>query len=297
MKITLMGTGTSHGVPVIGCKCPVCTSSAPKDKRNRASIFVSEPCSIVVDTGPEFRIQALKYGVKSLDAVLITHGHADHLNGLDDVRIFSHTKSAGHSEKKTEKDTETKGEGLPVYANARALADIRKRFDYIFTPTKEGGGKPKIQLCDCATYSLKNPLCIKGLSIVPVPIIHGSLNVSGWLFSQGSPRKSIAYLTDCSYIPEESIELLKSAGHIEHLVIDGLREEKHSTHFSFLEALQVAEKIRPRHTWLTHISHTRTHQEINALLAQYLTELPVLNDIVKEGGSVSAAWDSLVLEA
>lgn len=296
MKMTLMGTGTSHGVPVIACTCPVCTSRDPKDKRYRSSALITEPCTVVIDTGPEFRIQALTYHIRHLDAVLITHGHADHLNGLDDIRIFSHTKSVDPNNPTA---SETKGSGLPVYANKNTIQDIRKRFDYIFTPVKEGGGKPKINLIDCADFSMQKPIFLKGMTVVPVPLLHGSLHVSGWLLSQNQDgnKKNIAYLTDCSSVPTTSMELLKSAGKIEHLVIDGLRKESHSTHFSFWEALQVAEELRPRHTWLIHITHTLSHSEICALLKTYLTKLPHLNRIVQTGGSVSPAWDSLVLEA
>ena len=124
MKVIFLGTGTSHGVPVIGCKCPVCTSTDKRDKRHRTSLYVSEPASIIIDTGPEFRIQALRSNVTSPDAVLITHSHADHLNGLDDLRIFSHTKSVPKTEG-GKSDAETEGEGLTIYANENTIRDIK----------------------------------------------------------------------------------------------------------------------------------------------------------------------------
>ena len=143
MKMILTGTGTSHGIPVIGCSCNVCRSSDSRDNRLRCSAFLESPANILVDVGPEFRIQALKYKINKVDAVFITHSHADHLHGIDDLRVFSHTKALdpAHPDNK-----ETEGEGLRIYTTTHAEHDIRHRFDYIFTPMKEGGGKPKIQI-------------------------------------------------------------------------------------------------------------------------------------------------------
>ncbi len=298
MKFTILGSGTSHGVPVIGCGCAVCRSSDPHDNRMRCSAFVSEPKHVVIDTGPEFRMQALRQNIKSLDAVLITHSHADHLNGLDDVRIFSHTKSVDPSHPEAK---ETGGKGLPVYANAVTIRDIHNRFDYIFMPVKEGGGKPKLDIQNVENFSADSPLCIGGLSIVPIPLLHGSLTVTGYVLSCIHPdgtKHSIAYLTDCSFISDESIETIKScSGILEHAVIDGLRTEPHSTHFSFKQALSVAERILPRHTWLTHITHNMSHEEIKKYVNESLSEFPSLADVVRCGGSAGPAYDGLVLEA
>lgn len=289
MKMILMGTGTSHGVPVIGCDCKVCTSKDIHDVRNRCSAYLCEPASVVIDTGPEFRLQAIKFGIKHIDAVLITHSHADHLNGLDDIRVFSHTESVDPYPTKNAFATE--GKGKPVFANANTITDIKNRFDYIFTPVKEGGGKPKLDLIDCAMYGAENPIKIKGVEIVPVPLLHGTLNDSGWLLietkADGS-RHSFAYLTDCSCVPEQSIRMIqKHAGILEHLIIDGLRVKPHSTHFSFEQAISVAEQLRPNHTWLTHITHDMTHEEVKAYV----------KTIVKDSIFVEPAYDGLVLEA
>ena len=295
MTLTILGSGTSHGIPVIACDCKVCTSVDSKDKRLRASALVeSKNTYVVIDTGPEFRIQALRAGLKKLDAVFLTHSHADHLNGLDDVRVFSHTKAVDPAKPDNK---ETEGSGLPIYANANTIKDTKNRFDYIFKPIKEGGGKPKIDLKDTASFSKENPIRVENIFAIPVPLLHGHLKDSGYLlFEQqaSGERHSIAYLTDCSSIPEESLRLIEeNAGTLEHLVIDGLRVEPHSTHFSFNQALRIAERLNPRHTWLTHITHNLSHKQIQEYIKEQLPQFPSLQKIVKEGGSAEPAWDGL----
>lgn len=275
MQCTLLGTGTSHGIPVIACNCECCLSSDSKDKRLRTSLWVTEKTdggkiktSVLIDIGPDFRMQALRFGINKVDALLLTHGHADHLNGLDDIRIFSHTCSKEPPAKDGTQRVypETKGKGLPVYGNATTLKDVHTRFDYIFKPVMEGGGKPKICTIDCSRYNLENPLQINSLSIIPVPMKHGAIDSTGYLIRKDN--KSIAYLTDCSFISEESINLLHSAGGtICHLIIDGLRSRTHTTHLSFEEALVYAKKIGAKKTWLTHICHDMTHKQIKDYLS------------------------------
>ena len=295
MKMIITGSGTSHGVPVIGCDCPVCTSTDSKDKRLRSAAWVKSPASIIIDTGPEFRIQALKYKIEKPDCVLLTHNHADHLNGLDDLRVFSHTKSAD-----PENPTpETEGSGLSIYASKKEMVAIKKRFDYIFTPVTQGGGKPKLNLICTSRINSKNPLKVKGVKIIPVPIMHGKLCVNGYLLSEekGGCKKSVAYLTDCNFIPESSFEILeKNGGQIEHLIIDALREKTHSSHFSFLQAMEAAERIRARHTWFIHMTHNMGHRSIQEYINQNLDGFPNLKSIVEKGGSVSPSYDGLEIE-
>lgn len=319
MKMILMGTGTSHGMPVIGCSCRACTSPHKKDKRLRCSAYIvqngnsARDCdgvpfpttNIQIDTGPEFRIQALKYHLKRLDAVLLTHSHADHLHGLDDLRIFSHTKSHMQNCKEMPESQvcypETTGAGLPVYANTNTIEDVLFRFSYVFSPTKEGGGKPKLDLQDVTKYTGGNPLIIGSMQIIPVPMMHGTMATTGWVLSctgKDGKKHSIAYLTDCNQISDESIErITKYAGIIDHLVIDGLRKRPHTTHFSFDESLACADKIGAKHTWLTHICHDMRHTEIKKYVRNHIAEHPHLAEIVKHGGSAGPAYDGLVLKA
>ena len=365
MQMILMGTGTSHGIPVIGCGCKVCTSRDKKDKRFRCSAYITSGdtsekkkrtsensisrTDIVIDTGPEFRMQALKYHIRRLDAVLLTHSHADHLHGLDDLRIFSFVKpkecaadkqaladranacpgaddssggqavsSACHAAISPD-NVAGAGQGdmscaghvanpyfkadmkpLPIYANSTTIADVKNRFDYVFHEVKQGGGKPQLDMCDCAPFTPEAPLVINTLQILPVPLLHGTLQDSGWLISEvesDGKKHSFAYLTDCSCVPEASIKLiLEQAGILDHLVIDGLRVKPHSTHFSFNEALSCAEKIGAKHTWLTHICHDKSHRDIEKYVKQQLHSYPVLESIVAQGGTVGPAWDGLTLK-
>src|SRR5574344_2784764 len=188
MQMILMGTGTSHGIPVIGCGCKVCTSRDKKDKRFRCSAYITSGDSvsrtdIVIDTGPEFRMQALKYKIRRLDAVLLTHSHADHLHGLDDLRIFSSVRPPKCSMTIACESHFKETKPLPIYANSNTIEDVHSRFSYIFTPPKEGGGKPKLDMEDCEKLTAENPLKIGTVQILPVPIMHGTLKDSGWLFT------------------------------------------------------------------------------------------------------------------
>ena len=309
-----MGTGTSHGVPVIACDCPVCKSTDPRDTRLRCSALVEHKNQhFLIDVGPDFRFQALKFKISRLDAVFITHSHADHLHGIDDLRIFSHKNSAAMSRDKviSEKYPETSGDGLPIYTSERTKGYIHERFPYIFVDHDKGGGIPKLHLIPVDKNTSKSPLILgekneetelsDRIEVVQIPMLHGNHHTNGYVFScydESDTKKGIAYLTDCNFISEESIsEVKKAGGQLEHLVIDALREKQHSSHCNFLEALSYAEKIGAKHTHFTHITHDMNYIQIQNYINEKLPEFPKLSEIVENGGSVSPAYDGLVLEA
>lgn len=287
LSITLMGTGTSHGIPVIGCNCKVCRSRDSRNQRLRASAFITDGnTNIVIDTGPEFRMQAIRQQIKKLDAVLFTHDHADHMNGLDDVRIFSSTKHDGIIEKDPsvfDRIFKRHTDGIKVFANPHTAKIIRTHFDYIFKRTQVGGGKPRIDLWTTEKFNAENPIKIGNIKVIPIPMKHGKLPASGYLiYTQDDiqQRHSIAYLTDCNYISDKSINIIKeNCGTLDHCIIDGLRERSHSTHFSFLEAMECAAKIQPEHTLFTHMTHDHSHKEIQEYISKNLKDFPGLKNV------------------
>jgi phosphoribosyl 1,2-cyclic phosphate phosphodiesterase len=252
MKLTILGSGTSHGVPVLGCACPVCRSTDPRDKRLRASLYVEgrQGERAVIDTGPEFRLQALRAGISRLDALFLTHPHADHIHGMDDVRPLSREKP------------------LPVYGNGETIRELRERFSYVFRETQQGGGKPRL-----LPEEISGPVRIGGLTFTPVPVKHGSLDILGWKIeeagSPGSDNAGALYLTDTSAIPESSRPRIGKPG---VLIIGGLRQRPHDTHFTFEQALDAAVDMGARHTWLTHICHDYPHQAIESYCQHYQEE-------------------------
>ncbi len=240
MKVTFLGTGTSQGVPVIGCTCEVCRSLDFRDKRLRSSVLVEyEGLHIVVDTGPDFRQQMLREGTNRLDAVVFTHGHRDHLAGLDDVRAFNFLQNMD----------------MPLYARQAVLDQIRSEFYYAFDANKYPG-IPQLQL-----HTLNDrPFKIGGIEIIPLPVMHMRLPVLGFRFG------NFSYITDANFIPEETFLLLEGT---EVLVLNALQKESHVSHFTLQEAVAVAARVGARKTFFTHISHKLgTHKNVSKELPE-----------------------------
>jgi phosphoribosyl 1,2-cyclic phosphate phosphodiesterase len=230
MRVTMLGSGTSTGVPVIGCDCPVCTSPNPRNRRWRPGLKLEIGDRVaLVDTPTDLRAQALRFGLPRVDAVVFTHAHADHVFGLDEVRIFNFRQRAA----------------IPCYGSAATLQALRRTFAYVFEEGQEGGGKPQLELIE-----IKGRFSLLGQEVVPVPVWHGDLEVYGYRIGD------FAYVTDCKAIPEASFDLL--AG-VEVLILDALRYRPHSTHLSVNEALEVAARIGAPRTILTHIAHEIDH--------------------------------------
>lgn len=231
VRVTFLGTGTSHGVPMIGCACATCQSADPRDKRWRPSIYIelTDGTAVLVDTTPDLRAQALAFGVRRVDAVLFTHSHADHVLGLDDLRAYNRLQRGA----------------IPCYADERTLADLRRVFAYVFSPDLEGGGVPKIRLT-----AIGGPLCLGRQEVVPVPLRHGRRIILGFRIGR------FAYLTDCSGIPDASWPLLDG---VELLVLDALRHKPHPTHFSLAESLEIVARLGPARTYFTHMCHDLPH--------------------------------------
>jgi len=233
MKIIVLGSGTSTGVPVIGCNCKVCTSQNPKNKRLRASILVQQgENNILVDTSTDLRAQCLAYGVKRIDAVLYTHTHADHLYGVDELRIFNFIQ---HSK-------------IPIYGSEETIESIKRTFPYLFTDVFYGGGKPYL-----IPNVINGNLELFGIRITPVEIMHGDLPIFGYRFHD------FAYITDVSEIPDDSKELLKE---LKILIIGALRHEPHPTHFTIEQAIRAIEELKPGKAFLTHLGHSVDHEEL-----------------------------------
>jgi phosphoribosyl 1,2-cyclic phosphate phosphodiesterase len=245
MTITFLGTGTSHGVPMIGCTCATCASTDPHDTRLRPSIYVESGAShadgagtkLLVDAGPDLRQQALRHRITRVDAILFTHGHADHILGIDDVRRFNALMRGP----------------MPCYGDAATLDDIRRTFGYAFTPPAgKGGGLPQLELRE-----VHGPFIIGDLEIRPVPVFHGDRPILGFRFGDA------AYLTDCNRLADEAWGMLEG---LDVLVLDALRERHHPTHFTLREAIDTATRIGATRTFFTHMCHDLSHESTNARL-------------------------------
>lgn len=226
LKITFLGTGTSQGVPVIACSCNACTSIDPRDKRLRSSILIdSEGKSIIIDTGPDFREQMLRENIKNLDAILYTHEHKDHTAGLDDIRSFNYLRQ----------------KPMDVYAEPQVIRSLQMEYAYIFAE-KKYPGVPQVEI-----HSIENQgFRIDGIDIIPIRVMHYRLPVLGFRIGD------FTYITDANYISE--VEKDKIIG-TRYLVINGLRRQKHISHFSLEEALKLISELSPKRAYITHISH------------------------------------------
>jgi len=238
------------GVPTLGCNCAVCTSADPRDRRLRPSVLVrwtdpenavSRDRAVVIDTGPDFREQALRSEVKRVDAVFYTHSHADHILGLDDLRPLSYAAAR-------------EGAPIPLYATAETTAVLESMFAYTFSPLATYPNRARVQL-----MRLGNSTSIHGVDFIRVPVMHGEMEIVGYRFG------SAAYLTDVSEIPESSFAMLQG---LDHIVLSALRYKPHPSHATVDQALAWAKRIGARHTWLTHISHELGHEATNRALSQ-----------------------------
>ena len=234
IKVTVLGSGTSMGVPSLACRCRVCTSKDPHDNRLRPSLLLSRNGQhVVIDTTPDFRQQALRVGLDRLDAILLTHGHADHILGFDDIRPFNIRQKSS----------------LPVYSTEETFRVIRRAFAYVFDDAPTQSTVPSVDL-----HVVHGPFELMGVQIVPIPLLHGDLEVLGFRFGRA------AYLTDFSSLPDSSAALLED---LDDLVVDALRDAPHPMHQTVEQALALIERLKPRRAWFTHIAHDLAHAETN----------------------------------
>jgi len=251
MKITLLGTGTSQGVPVIACDCIVCSSDNPKDKRLRSSVMIEvDNQTLVVDTGPDFRQQMLRNDVQDVNAVLFTHHHKDHVAGMDDIRAFNH---------KWKKD-------MQLYCTKNTEHALHMEFPYVFKDEKYPG-IPTVNV----NIIGKEPFEINGTMIIPIDVLHYKLQVFGYRIND------FVYLTDVSYVPDSEKEKMKGA---ELIILDALRRTKHVSHFTLQESIELLDELQPKRALLTHVSHFMgLHDEVNK-------ELPSNTQLAYDGQQI-----------
>ncbi len=241
IRFLILGSGTSSGVPTISCQCSTCSSIDPKDKRLRTSLLVqSHQVSVVIDTTPDFRQQMLMYNINKIDGIVFTHGHFDHIGGLDDIRAYNYTTK----------------QPVDIYLNKPTFERIRKVFYYIFEKQEQiGGGIPLLNI----NFIDSEPFRIGDLDFIPLKLLHGKMEVLGFRIS------NFAYCTDTNFIPDETMHKLED---VEVLVLDALRYDKHSTHFNLNEAIEVAKKINAKRTYFIHIAHQIKHSDCQKALPE-----------------------------
>jgi phosphoribosyl 1,2-cyclic phosphate phosphodiesterase len=238
--LTVLGSGTSMGVPTIGCTCAVCSSSDPHDDRTRPSIMIEYNGRVVlIDTTPDFRQQAIREKIRRVDAVIYTHSHADHILGLDDLRPLSFHRTDGP---------------IPLYAPEHTVPTLKRIFKYIFDADYKYGGLAQVDL-----KTIDGPFDLFGASFEPITILHGDASIHGFRFG------SAAYLTDFSAIPQDSMEKLHG---LDILFLDALRHKPHPTHSSLENSVRIAGELQPKRTFFTHIAHDLPHRETNAKLPE-----------------------------
>lgn len=239
MKITFLGTGTSQGIPVIGSDHPVCLSSNPKDKRLRVSISIQwHNYTYIIDCGPDFRQQMLRYNINKMDGILFTHEHSDHTAGLDDIRPFYFKQG-----------------NINLYAQERVFKSLNQRFEYIFDKNNDYPGIPNVD-----TFVIKENFDLYNKTIIPIEVMHANLPVIGFRIDD------FAYITDASFINEENLNKIKG---LKVLVLNALKEEKHYSHFSLQEAIEISNILKPEKTYFTHISHLLGfHEEVESNLPE-----------------------------
>ena len=234
MKILFLGSGTSTGVPVIGCKCSICCSDNPKNKRTRASILVtSNGRNVLIDTSTDLRFQALKYAIERVDAVFFTHAHADHIHGIDELRSFN----------------QLQGMPIPCYGSPETMEAIKSKFGYVFKTSETNDWTPKLSI-----NVVDAPFDLYGLRVIPVTIFHGDSTILGYRMN------GVAYITDCSGMPDYSMNSLKDT---ELLILDATRYKPHAKHYGLSQAIEVIKELKPKRAILTHLSHTYEHEKVN----------------------------------
>ncbi|KIE58446.1 metallo-beta-lactamase [Methylacidiphilum kamchatkense Kam1] len=241
-KAIVLGSGTSQGVPMIGCRCATCLSTDPRDKRTRSSLYLTDGISsILIDTTPELRLQCLRENIQNVHSILFTHQHADHIMGFDDLRRFC----------------DLIGTRLPIYASEEVIATLKRIFPYAFDPSLEKNGYLRI-----IPHIIEETFQIGRFTIHPFPLPHGKITTLGFLFEL-EKKKILAYLIDCKTIPQTIIERLLD---VEVLIIDALRDEPHPTHLCTSEAITMAQRIGAKKTYFTHLTHHKSHKERQACL-------------------------------